>query len=60
MIATCICGSVEIEVVGTPIASVVCYCNDCQEGARNIEALPGAGTTATEGVQPRLCRSHGP
>jgi len=42
MIATCICGSVEIEIDGRPIASVVCYCDDCQEGARNIEALPGA------------------
>jgi hypothetical protein len=42
MIAACICGGVEIEVVGTPITSVVCYCDDCQEGARQIEALPGA------------------
>jgi hypothetical protein len=42
MIAACICGRVEIEVIGTPITSVVCYCDDCQEGARQIEALPGA------------------
>jgi hypothetical protein len=42
MIATCLCGSVEIEMVGAPITSVVCYCDDCQEGARRIEALPGA------------------
>jgi len=42
MIATCICGSVEIEMVGAPIVSVVCYCDDCQEGARRIEALSGA------------------
>ena len=42
MIAACVCGSVEIQIVGTPITSVVCYCDDCQEGARQIEVLPGA------------------
>ena len=42
MIATCICGSVGIEMVGAPIVSVVCCCDDCQEGARRIEALSGA------------------
>ena len=25
-----------------PIASVVCYCDDCQAGAQQIEALPNA------------------
>ena len=28
---------------GAPIMSVVCYCDDCQSGARQIEALPNAG-----------------
>jgi hypothetical protein len=42
MIAACACGSVRIEASGTPIISVVCHCDDCQEGARRIEALPGA------------------
>lgn len=42
MIAVCACGKVEIEAIGTPITSCVCYCDDCQEGARQIEALPGA------------------
>jgi len=42
MSAACVCGTVEIELVGTPIASVACYCDDCQEGARQIEVLPGA------------------
>ena len=42
MTAWCSCGSVEIEVIGAPITSVVCYCDDCQEGARQIEALPNA------------------
>ena len=38
--ARCACGSVEIEVVGVPIVSPVCYCESCQEGSRQIEALP--------------------
>ncbi len=42
MIARCACGRVEFEATGPPIASVVCYCDDCQEGSRRIEALPGA------------------
>lgn len=42
MTARCSCGSVEFEAVGAPIASVVCYCDDCQEGSRRIEAFPNA------------------
>src|SRR5258708_20008383 len=42
MAASCACGSVELEAIGVPITSVVCYCDDCQEGARQIEALPNA------------------
>ncbi len=38
----CACGSVTFEATGQPINSVVCYCDDCQEAARRIEALPGA------------------
>src|SRR6266849_3096152 len=40
--ASCSCGSVELEAIGAPIARVVCYCDDCQQGARQIEALPNA------------------
>ena len=40
--ASCACGRVGLELHGTPIGSVVCYCDDCQAGARQIEALPGA------------------
>jgi hypothetical protein len=40
--AVCTCGRVVLELRGTPITSLVCYCNDCQAGARQIEALPGA------------------
>src|SRR5262245_9068943 len=38
----CACGRVELEANGAPIASVVCYCDDCQDGGRRIEALPNA------------------
>jgi hypothetical protein len=27
-------------MTGAPITSIVCYCDDCQEGGRQIEALP--------------------
>jgi hypothetical protein len=42
MKACCLCGGVEIELHGVPITSVICYCKDCQAGARAIEALAGA------------------
>jgi hypothetical protein len=41
--ARCSCGSFELEAIGAPIISVACYCDDCQEGSRQIEALPNAG-----------------
>jgi hypothetical protein len=40
--ARCSCGSVEIDASGTPITSVVCYCDTCQKGSRQIEALTNA------------------
>jgi hypothetical protein len=36
------CGEVELELSGNPILSVICYCDDCQAGARQIEALENA------------------
>ncbi len=39
---SCVCGQVAVEATGVPIASVVCYCDDCQEGARQIRSLPDA------------------
>jgi hypothetical protein len=39
---SCVCGRVVCEARGAPILSAVCYCEDCQEGGRRIEALPGA------------------
>ncbi len=41
-IASCLRGNVELQLFGTPILSTVCYCDDCQAGARQIEALPNA------------------
>jgi hypothetical protein len=41
-IARCSCGKVVIEAFGDPITSTVCYCDTCQEGSRQIEALPNA------------------
>ncbi|MGE6763398.1 GFA family protein [Corallococcus interemptor] len=40
--ATCACGQVELEGRGPPIIHVECFCADCQEGGRRIEALPDA------------------
>lgn len=44
--AACACGGVELTASRTPIVSGVCYCADCQAGARQIEALPGAGAVS--------------
>ncbi len=41
-VSRCACGSVEIEASGDPITSAVCYCDSCQEGARQIESATGA------------------
>jgi hypothetical protein len=42
--AACACGTVVFETVGEPIATAVCYCDDCQAAAGRIEALPGSGS----------------
>lgn len=42
MTARCACGRVVLQMRGAPIISLVCYCDDCQAGARKIETLPGA------------------
>src|SRR5918997_4397482 len=39
-IARCSCEGVELGALGDPIMSAVCYCQSCQEGSRQIEALP--------------------
>ena len=38
----CRCGEVEIEIIGPPILAAACHCDDCQAGAKLLEALPDA------------------
>jgi hypothetical protein len=38
----CECGAVECLGHGAPILTVVCYCDDCQTAARELEAMPDA------------------
>lgn len=42
LVGACACGRVRIEVMGPPIAGVACYCDDCQTGSKQIEALRNA------------------
>jgi hypothetical protein len=42
MRAACVCGRVELVLIGNPIVTSICYCEDCQAGARQLAALPGA------------------
>lgn len=39
---SCSCGKVECAATGKPIAAVACYCDDCQRGSGQLQALPGA------------------
>ena len=41
--ASCACGCAELAATGAPIVCSVCYCRDCQQGARQIEALGASG-----------------
>jgi len=57
--ASCVCGHVRCEGVGEPILSAVCYCADCQEGGRRIEALPNAAPVLDpDGGTPYLTYRH--
>ena len=38
----CRCGAVECTGHGMPIGTAVCYCDDCQAAACELEALPDA------------------
>ena len=42
----CACGKLHMEVREAPIIVAECYCNSCREGARRLEALPGAPKVA--------------
>jgi hypothetical protein len=41
-VVSCVCGRVRFGADGAPMSRAVCYCDDCQAGARLIEALPNA------------------
>jgi len=46
----CACGRTIFEGRGRPIATVACYCRDCQAAGRAIDALPGGrGGVAADG-----------
>jgi hypothetical protein len=51
-IAQCACGRVELELRGPPLYCLVCYCDDCQAGARQIEALAAQATESMTSPQP--------
>jgi hypothetical protein len=40
--ATCQCGKVKFEAVGSPILTGACYCTSCQEAGRQFEQLASA------------------
>ena len=42
LFATCQCGKVKFEAVGTPIMTVACFCASCQEAGRRLEQLASA------------------
>jgi len=42
--ATCTCGSIEVRAFGKPIVCAACFCDDCQKGGAQIEALPKAAS----------------
>jgi hypothetical protein len=42
MNVSCACGNVVYEGIGAPIVVASCYCDDCQEAGRRLEALPHA------------------
>ncbi|WP_232846634.1 GFA family protein [Devosia beringensis] len=54
----CRCGTVRLELDGSPIVVAQCHCNSCREGARRLAHLPGAPvvTGAQDGVDYVLYR----
>ena len=38
----CLCGGVELEVVGKPIVIASCHCDECQAGSLQLQSLPNA------------------
>ncbi len=40
--ASCDCGQVQLGAQGAPIICLTCYCDDCQESARQLESHANA------------------
>jgi hypothetical protein len=40
--ATCQCGKVKFEAVGSPILTGACYCTSCQQAGQQLGQLPAA------------------
>ena len=45
-LASCQCGQTAVEVIGAPIVSAVCYCENCQAAGHAFERADGAPRTA--------------
>lgn len=45
----CQCGKVECRGQGAPVITAVCYCDDCQAAAREIEARGGPPVADPDG-----------
>jgi hypothetical protein len=46
--ASCRCGKVELQIVGTPILRGICYCASCQEAGRRYQAVSGVDPVLAE------------
>jgi len=42
LFATCLCGKMKFEAVGSPILTGTCYCTSCQQAGHQLEQLAGA------------------
>ena len=53
--ASCACGAVAIEAIGRPIASTICYCDDCRAAGAHLESLaPAAPVRNKDGGTPMI------
>jgi hypothetical protein len=50
----CECGKVEFEITGRPIIAAACYCDDCQAGGHQLEALGVSPVRDPDGGTPYL------
>ncbi len=53
--ASCKCGKVKFEAIGSPIVSVICYCDDCQEASRQMGSFQTVPACKNPTGEPRTC-----